>query len=135
MHQGNSLTESAKLVIKKPLGKWCVLPEPFLPTSSHVFSPDWATGLCIYEPVSGSASSACFLAEILSGYILAINVGLDYSLAPPLSECLPLDGGGDQMRGLTRTLGWRGNAPLKNIPKGPLWLGDISYTWCPLLTR
>ena len=44
---------------EKPLGQWCVLPEPFVPTSTHVFSPAWSTDLHIYKLASESPHSAC----------------------------------------------------------------------------
>ena len=53
--------------LKKPLGKWCVLLEPFLPASTHVFSPAWSADLHIYEPASESSHTAHIIAELLPG--------------------------------------------------------------------
>ena len=63
MHQGNSFTESATLVIENTFQRQCLLPGPFLPISTHVSSPSlsWQSShLCAsLEP----AHPVHFLAE------------------------------------------------------------------------
>ena len=91
MHQGSSFIDSAGLPLQRPLGRLCVLPEPFLLISAHVFLPAWPDNHHTYQSASELPHLACIPAEFLPNGSLAIAGGLGCSPVLPLSECLLLD--------------------------------------------
>ena len=96
MHQGSSIIDLAGLAITKTLWKVAVPSWAILLTSV-------ADDHCTHKPASEPPHLASIPTEFLLDGSLAIAGGLGCSPILPLSDCLLLDEGAEQTRGLIAT--------------------------------